>query len=383
MIKRILNIDKIIARKSLFLFGPRMTGKTTYLKQKYADALFIDLLDLDTLRTLQVTPKSLHDWITKHKKSNLVIVDEIQKLPELLNEIHRIIELKKEVRFILTGSSARKLKKLGVNLLGGRASEIHMKPLTLFEIKDHEFSWQDALRVGLLPSIVTSPEPRLDLKDYINLYLQREIKEEALVKNFLNFSRFIDFAAHANTELLNFTSLGSDAQIAPRTVQDYFSILEDTLLGEKLPPFNSAKRKNITTSKFYFFDNGVVNYLTSHLNLKKGSPEFGKAFEQLVFCELSAFKSYNFQTQIDLYFWRTHSQLEVDFILVVEEKIFAIEVKATSQPRLKDFGGLRSFKDEFPEAKLLMVTPTSHSAISNDIEVLSILDFVNWLWTIK
>ncbi|HEY8270177.1 MAG TPA: AAA family ATPase [Pseudobdellovibrionaceae bacterium] len=157
MVSRILTLEKIISRKSLFLFGPRMTGKTTYLKK------------------------------------NIVIIDEIQKMPELLNEIHKIIEEKKQTRFILTGSSARKLKKVGINLLGGRASEIHMKPLTLFELKEQGFQWTDALSTGLLPSIITSPEPELDLKDYVHLYLQREIKEEALVKNFLNFSRFIDF----------------------------------------------------------------------------------------------------------------------------------------------------------------------------------------------
>jgi predicted AAA+ superfamily ATPase len=359
-----------------------MTGKSTFLKEKYKEALYIDLLDIDTLRVLQTSPKSLHEWILKHKKSNLIIIDEIQKMPELLNEIHKIIEAKKNLRFILTGSSARKLKRVGVNLLGGRASEVHMKPLTLFELKEKDFQWSQAIITGLLPVIIESNEPVLDLKDYVQLYLQREIKEEALVKNFLNFSRFIDFAAHANTELLNFTSLGSDAQIPPRTVQDYFSILEDTLLGEKLLPYSGSKRKAVTSSKFYFFDIGVVNYLTGQTGLQKGSTEYGKAFEHLIYCELSAFKSYNYKKQIALNFWRTQTQIEVDFILTIEQKVYAIETKSTLQPRSKDFSGLKAFKEEFSDAELLMVTATSHSSLQQNINILSVPDFVDWLWSL-
>lgn len=382
MLKRTLDINKIISRKSLFLFGPRMTGKTTYLKQKFKDALFIDLLDLDTLRVLQIAPKTLKGWIAKYKKSNVVIIDEIQKMPELLNEIHKIIEEDKSTRFILTGSSARKLKKVGVNLLGGRASEVHMKPLTLFELKDEKYNWSDALITGLLPSVITSSEPYLDLKDYVQLYLQREIKEEALVKNFLNFSRFLDFAAQVNTELINYTSLGSDAQIPPRTIQDYFSILEDTLLGEKLLPFNHSKRKTVSTSKFYFFDIGVVNYLTGQKEIKKSSPYYGKVFEQLIYCELAAFKSYNYSKRIEIFFWRTQTQLEVDFILTIENKVFAIETKSTQQPRSKDFSGLKAFKDEFPNAELIMVTPTTHSSENKGVNILNPEDFVDWLWSL-
>lgn len=382
MVKRILNLNKIVERKSLFLFGPRMTGKTTYLKERYNESLFVDLLDLDTLRVLQTSPKSLGEWIVRHKKSNIIVIDEIQKMPELLNEIHKIIESEKNKRFILTGSSARKLKKIGVNLLGGRATELHMKPLTLYELKFEEIQLSQILRTGLLPSIISSTEPRLDLKDYVQLYLQREVKEEALVKNFLNFSRFIDFAAYANTELLNYTSLGNDAQIPPRTVQDYFSILEDTLLGERLPPFIGAKRKSVMTAKFYFFDIGVVNYLTGTLELQKGSPAYGKAFEHLIYCELSAFKSYNYQKEIDLFFWRTQNQIEVDFILSVNKKIYAIEVKSTLRPRTKEFNGLKAFKEEFPKADLVMVTPTPHSSEQEGVSIYSVSDFVKWLWNI-
>lgn len=380
MLLRYLNLESILGRKSLFLFGPRQTGKTTYLKKRFPKAIYIDLLDLENLRNFTNHPRQLQNYI-KEAAPNFIIIDEIQKMPELLNEVHRLIEQNKKVRFILTGSSARRLKKVGVNLLGGRASEIHFHPLTLNELRNESWSLQDAMKWGMLPSVITSEDPKSELKDYVQVYLQREIKEEALVKKFLNFSRFLDFAALTNTEQLNFTSLGSDAQLSPRTVQDYYSILEDTLIGSQLLPYQKTTRKAVSTSKFYFFDVGVVNFMNRTFEAGKGSQPFAKAFEQLIFCELNAFKSYLLKMDIRLSYWRTHTQVEVDFILEIENEIYAIEVKSSSKPRKSEYSGLLAFKEEYPQSHLIVVCMTPQSYEDQKIKVLTVKDFVNLLWS--
>lgn len=393
MIPRFLNLKTALSLKSLFLFGPRQTGKTTYLKKIYPKAEYFDLLDIETLRILSHSPRLLEKFLNKSSSENPIIIDEIQKMPELLNEVHRLIEINKKARFILTGSSSRKLRKSGVNLLGGRASEIHFHPLTLNElIKSNwpistaisevtaEALIAEVLKWGSLPSVISSSDPKNELRDYVQIYLQREIKEEALVKKFLNFSRFLDFAALTNTEQINFTSLGSDAQLPARTVQDYYSILEDTLLGMLLSPFQTPNRKAIQTGKFYFFDLGIVNYLNRTFDERRGSVAYAKALEQLVFCELQAFKSYHYKEDIRLHFWRTHTQVEVDFILEINQKLFAIEVKSTHQPRKKDYAGLKAFKEEVIRAQLVMVCSVKKSYEDEGIHILSIEDFIELLW---
>ncbi|MEI8347223.1 MAG: DUF4143 domain-containing protein [Pseudomonadota bacterium] len=333
------------------------------------------------MRELQMNPKHLEQMIAKSSKKHLIIIDEIQKMPELLDEVHRNIELNKSLRFILTGSSARKLKKMGVNLLGGRATQVLFHPLSLNELTNYDGkNLNDFLLHGTLPHIVTSDEPRLDLKDYVQVYLQREVKEEALVKNFLNFSRFLDFASYTNTEILNFAALGSDAQIPPRTVQDYYSILEDTLLGKQLLPFTKTKRKAVSTSKFYFFDVGVSHYLNGISQLKRNSPAYGKALEHLIHNELRAYQSYHYAQDIELFFWRTHAGEEVDFILKDQNGITAIEVKSTATPRKRDLAGLQAFKQEQSQSNMVMLCNCSKSYVSDDILFLNMTEFVRALW---
>lgn len=379
MFERKLNLNSLIKRKSLFLFGPRQTGKTTYLRGAFPEALYLDLLDLEVLRELNHDSSRLQ-WKIRDTSAKIVILDEIQKFPALLDEVHRLIELDKALRFVLTGSSARKLKREGVNLLGGRASQIHFHPLTLQEL-DFPSDTLSLLRFGSLPFIVGSPTPKLDLKDYVRLYLQQEIREEALVKNFLGFSRFIDFAAATNGEVLNFTSLGSDAQIAPRTVQDYYAILEDTLIGSLLRPFAKTSRKTVSSSKFYFFDLGVCNYLRGQTELAPGSDSYGRALEHWVFCELKAWQSYSFAKEIELFFWRTQTQIEVDFVVKLEDRLIAIEVKSNRKPRLSELRGLKAFKDEFPKAKRVVVCATSSSFTEAGIRFLNLNDFARALWS--
>lgn len=382
MYKRLLDLKPALKRKSLFLFGPRQVGKTTYLKKHFKEALFIDLLDLTTLRELSVAPSHLEKLILL-KKNNLVIIDEIQKMPELLNEVHKLIEKNKKLRFILTGSSARKLKKFGINLLGGRASTQFMLPLISKELKSKSFNLLNYLQWGGLPFVLESESPSEELHDYVSLYLQQEIKEEGLVRNFLNFTRFLDFAATTNGEQINFTSLGNDAQLPPRTVQDYYQILSDTLIGHNLPSYTKTKRKAVTTSKFYLMDVGVANYMNRKINLKIGTDDYGKALEHLVFCELFAYKNYQLPHPNQLYYWRTQTQLEVDFILETPENIFAIEVKSTQKPSKKHFNGLNAFLSEKPKAIAYLICSVKNSYKEGAITVISIEDFLELLWADK
>jgi predicted AAA+ superfamily ATPase len=383
MYKRILDLKPAFKIKSLFLFGPRQTGKTTFLKELFSNAEWLDFLDLDTLNKYNLNPSQL-DALAKNSRSKIIVIDEIQKFPALLNQIHKIIEENKSIRFILTGSSMRKLKQKQVNLLGGRATQIQMRPLTLNEILQTEaVNLEKILTYGTLPFVLSSQNPKFELKDYVETYLNQEIKEEALVKNFLNFTKFIDFAAHTNAQLINYTSLGSDAQLPPRTVQDYYGILQDTLVGSLLYPFTKTSRKAVSTSKFYFFDIGVCNKISRINSIVKSSPSYGFAFETLIYNELLSFKSYNYFKDIELQFWRTQTQLEVDFILSIEDKIYAIEVKSSTHPKKTDFKGLEALAEEISSIKKIVVCTTQKTYKENGIMFYSILDFVDKLWNFK
>lgn len=381
-IKRLLNFDRILKRKSLFLLGPRQTGKTTHLKSSYPEALYIDLLDLDMQRDLNLKPSLLKEMIEAKKiKNSLVIIDEIQKMPELLNEVHRLIEADKTIRFILTGSSARKIKKTNSNLLGGRAASVSMHPLSLFELQNTGYLLSHYYQFGGIPSVVTSDNPKKDLKDYIELYLTQEIQMEGLVRNLANFGRFLYFAATTNCEQINYTGLGNDAQIPSRTVQDYYQILEDTLIGYRLSPFVATKRKPVSIDKFYFFDIGVANYLKNKIITIEGPDLFGKIFEHAVFCELKAYLSCYPDKDYEINYWRTQTKLEVDFILNNGKKIIAIEVKASKQPSLKKLNGLKAFKDEYPKAMAIVVCQAKFDSIQDGITMMSMEGLVQKLWS--
>lgn len=391
MFPRSIPLRQVIEKRSVVLLGPRQTGKSTLLRQFAGISLYLDLLDNRTFRLLATHPEQLadlvRDTVLKHRKSTPVIifVDEIQKLPELLNEIHRLIELDKRLRFVLTGSSARKLRKQGTNLLGGRAWKQHLYPLTVREALAHpskSISLSQLMKYGGLPSVLLSEDPEKDLEQYVGMYLKEEIQMEALTRSLTNFSRFLETAAISNAEQLVFNSVAGDAQLPTRTVQDYFAVLEDTLVGELLPAFQGTKkRKAMAASKFYFFDIGIAHALLNRWNLKAGTPEYGKAFEHLVYRELRSASGYG-AIAGRLCYWRSQSKQEVDFILDrSNDKPLAIEAKAKSHVLGKDLSGLRAFAEDFPRATKILVCEELLPRITEDnIHIVPLTNFVNSLW---
>lgn len=374
--RRVLDLKAPIKRKSLFLFGPRQTGKTFYLTRTFPKAPLYDLLQAKTFLRLSQRPHLLREELTAIRlPESPVIIDEIQKLPVLLDEVHSLIEEKK-IRFILTGSSARKLKRGGVNLLGGRATTFHLFPLVSREIP--HFDLIRALNWGTLPSVYPSDDPENDLADYVGNYLKEEIKAEGLARNIENFSRFLQTASLCNAELVNFTSIGSDAQIAPRTVAEYFSILEDTLIGYLLEPYTKTKkRKAVSTTKFYFFDCGVCNALAGRRNIRPKTELFGKSFEHFVFTELRAFLSYRRDPR-SLTFWRSQvSDYEVDFLIGDE---VAIEVKGSDLITERHLTGLKALAEELPLKKKLVVSMDEKPRRVGPVDILPVATFLQMLW---
>lgn len=373
---RKLNLKKPIQRKSLFLFGPRQTGKTFYLKQTFPKALYYDLLQAKTFLNLSRRPELLREELAATQlPKQPVIIDEIQKLPLLLDEVHSLIEEKK-IKFILTGSSARKLKRGGANLLGGRASTFYLFPLVSAEIP--RFDLIRALNWGTLPFIYDSKDPKSDLLDYIGTYLKEEIQAEGLTRNIQNFSRFLETAALCNTELINFTKVGSDSQIAPRTIAEYFSILEDTRIGTLLNPFTQTKkRKSISTAKFYLFDCGVSNILAGRSSIKPKTELFGKVLEHFIFTELQAYLSYTRDTRV-LSFWRSASaDYEVDFII---GKDIAIEVKSTHLVSERHLTGLKALGEDIKLRKKIIISLDEKPRKMGQIQILPIYTFLKQLW---
>lgn len=376
---RKLDLEQPIQRKSLFLFGPRQTGKTFYLKKTFPKAPYYDLLQAKTFLRLSSRPELLREELATIKLAGQpVIIDEIQKLPILLDEVHSLIEERK-IKFILTGSSARKLKRGGANLLGGRASTFHLFPLVSAEVPS--FDLIRALNWGSLPFIYDSKDPKSDLLDYVGTYLKEEIQAEGLARNIQNFSRFLETASLCNTELINFTKVGNDAQIAPRTVAEYFSILEDTLVGTLLKPFaKTKKRKPVNTSKFYFFDCGVSNVLAGRYFIKPKTELFGKVLEHFIFTELQAYLSYTRDTR-DLSFWRSlAADYEVDFIIGQE---IAIEVKSSELVSERHLTGLKALDEDLKLRKKIVVSLDERPRKIGQIHILPIHTFLNQLWSGK
>ena len=371
-ISRQINILSRLEKKSLFLFGPRQTGKTSLITQTLSKFRTYDLLDSDVYLTLSREPKRLEQELRPNEK--IIIIDEIQKLPFLLDEVHRIIE-KYKIHFLLTGSSARKLRRRGVNLLGGRARSGYLHPFIFSELKKR-FNLLKALNGGLIPSIYFSDSPEEDLKAYVSNYLKEEIAAEGLTRNIPAFSRFLQVAALCNGLLINYTNIANDAQVPSSTVQEYFQILRDTLIGFDVPAWKkSQKRKPISTSKFYFFDIGVVRYLQNRSGLKKGSPEFGDAFETYLAHELKAFLDY--ENMGELYYWRSKSGYEVDFII---NDTLAIEVKAKSNVTRRDLRGIIALKEEKKLAHYVVLSLEKRPRIVNGVHILPWKEFLIQLW---
>jgi uncharacterized protein len=374
MFLRIIGLHEILVHSSVFLFGPRQTGKSTLLRTLFPQAKVYDLLEADTFRELSAAPELIRQRL--RAEDTLVIIDEIQKLPLLLDEVHLLIERNKSLRFILTGSSARKLKRGGANLLAGRALTCHLHPLVAPEVGYERL--YERLNNGSLPAILTSPIPQELLRAYVGAYLQEEVLAEGLVRNIGAFSRFLSTAGLTNGEQVNFTAVGSDTGIPPRTVREHYQILEDTLVGYLLPTFQQTrKRKPVSTPKFYFFDVGVANVLAKRGLIEPGAELFGRALEHFVFLELRAYLDYR-RLDHPLTYWRSRSQFEVDFVIGDE---VAVEVKGKSLVSNRDLKGLQALSEDLTlRRKILVCSEREPRRLEGGIDVLPIEAFLRKLW---
>ncbi len=370
-VERIVDLNSLLGKKSHFLFGPRQTGKTYLIRNTLEEVRVYDLLDSSVFLALSQNLGRIAQELTPLDR--VVVIDEIQRLPELLNEVHRLIE-ERGVRFLLTGSSARKLRRGGINLLGGRARTKHLHPLIYRELGDR-FDLLHAVNRGLLPSIYFSDDPGADLKAYTGLYLQQEIVAEGTIRNIPAFSRFLRVAALCNGTIVNFTNVANDAQVARTTVYEYFEILKDTLVLHELPAWRkSKKRKPIASSKYYFFDIGIVASLQER-KFSPGTPEFGEAFETYIMHELISYRDY--LSGEPLSYWRSTSGFEVDFII---NDHTAVEVKAKENLSFTDIKSLRALAEENKLKRYLCVSLEPRMRKIGDVIILPYKDFLEALW---
>lgn len=384
MFSRIIDIKNPLKDLSLLLLGPRQTGKSTLLNALFPNSQMFDLLDPELFRDLTKSPSLLVELI-ETKEKGPIIIDEIQKLPELLDVVHSLMSKNKSARFILTGSSARKLRKQGQNLLGGRAYPLFLHPITSREFlstKKSSESLDILLQFGGLPSVLTAKSPERVLKAYIGIYLQEEIKAEGYARNLGDFSKFLEVAALTNSEQLDYAGVARDVQLSPRTVASYYSVLQDTLIGYLLEPYRKTKiRKAVSTPKFYYFDVGVCNFLTGRLALAKGTPEYGKVLEHFVFTELIAYKDY-LERDFELFYWRSTSQFEVDFIIQLKsKKLIGIEVKGSSHIDKDDLKGFKAFEEDFSlEKRIIVCNEKNIRNIDGKYLIIPFHKFCHQLW---
>ena len=364
-----------LGEESSFLWGARQTGKSTLLKKLYPDVLYFDLLLSSDYDRFLRNPSALREILEMKVTSQPVIIDEIQRIPSLLNEIQWLI-VNRGIQFILSGSSPRNILRSGGNLLGGRALRYELYPLVSAEIPG--FDLLKALNNGLLPRHYMANNADKLLSAYIGSYLRDEIITEAKIRNITSFSKFLEAAAFSNGEMVNFSNIASDCGISSPTVKEYFQILEDTMTGRFLHSFQKKpKRRVITAHKFYYFDVGVAGYLLKRGKIQFGSEAFGKAFEHFIYNEIYAHSHYS-DLNYPVYYWRTASQLEVDFILGDNE--VAVEVKSSSMVNSRHLKGLKSFAEEYKVKKMLVVSTDPYPRQIDEITVLPWQLFLQQLW---
>lgn len=375
MYTRVLDLREIVRHKSVFLLGPRQTGKSTLVRRTFPDAAVYDLLEADTFRELTARPEYLRQTLSPRQP--VLIIDEIQKLPALLDEVQLLIERNKKLRVILTGSSARKLKRGAANLLGGRAWVCRLHPLVSAEIDQPRLL--DRLNRGSLPAVLDSDHYKEDLKAYVGTYLHEEIRAEGLTRSIETFSRFLEVAGLTSGEQINFTAVGNDAGFPPRTVREHYQILEDTLVGHQLPAYQkTSRRKPVATAKFYLFDVGVANVLKRTGVIEEGSDAYGRALEHLIFLELRSFLDYS-RLDRELTYWRSRSQFEVDF--VVGHQI-GIEVKSKVRVSPRDYKGLGALNEEVRLTRKIVVCGEKLPRRTDDgTEIMSPVQFLKELWS--
>src|SRR3989338_3346251 len=343
---------KLPQNKSFFLFGPRGTGKTTLVKTKFPDALYLDLLEAELFNDLLANPSRLENFIPNNF-NYFVIIDEIQRVPELLNEVHRLIE-KSNLKFIMTGSSARKLRRRGYNLLAGRALTYELHPLTAVEL-GQDFDLEKAATFGLLPSVISEENPRKYLESYVKTYLETEILQEGLTRNLSAFARFLEIASFSQGALLNTSAVAREAAIERKVVENYFNILEDLLIAHRLPVFaKRAKRRLVSHSKFYFFDTGIYRVIRPMGPLDRPGEVEGAVYESMFLQNLVAIND-SLDLGYRLYFYGTATGIETDFVAYGKRGLFAFEIKRTGRITQGMLRHLVIFQKEYPSSKCLFV----------------------------
>ena len=377
MLQRYFKIEDV-RHGSVFLFGARQTGKTTLLLSLFPDSRFYDMLENDTYERLRRNPSLLRQELQDCEPGEVVIIDEIQLIPELLNEVHWLIT-RKDIHFILSGSSARKLKRKGVNTLGGRAVRNVLYPLVSDEIPD--FDLVRAVNRGMLPTHYLAPDNRQlqkRLQAYISVYLKEEIAAEALVRRLPSFTRFMEVAALTNGEMVNYKNVAQDCGVDAKTVKEYFNILEQTLVGYIVPAFSRTVKRRINQApRFYYFDVALPNYLLHRNNMLPGNEDFGHAFEHLLMQEIIAYLGYH-DIENALSYWHTYTGHEVDAVL--GDGQVAIEFKSSQEVQSKHLRGLKAFKEEHPAARLIIVSLDVLPRTFHDVEVMPACHFLQQLW---
>lgn len=374
MYHRIFDVENRID-EAMFLFGARQTGKSTLLKERFPKAIYIDLLKSDVRNRFKQHPEEFRESLLRYPPETLVIVDEIQKVPDLLDEVHWLM-VEKGLWFILSGSSARKIKKSGANNLGGRAIPETLFPLVSAEIPD--FDIERAIQNGMIPRHYMVANARNRMRAYIDLYVKEEIIEEALVQNVDEFIRFMEVAAIMDGEILNYENVASDCGVSANTVKAYYKILVDTLLGFEVPAYRKViKRKLYKSPRFYYFDIGITNHLTKRYQLAPKTPEYGHAFEHLIMQEIVAYLAYT-NSDEELTYWHTYENIEVDAI--IGDARVAIEIKSTDHVDHGDKKGIMEFAKEHPNAKQILVSRDRISRRSGNVDLYYVTDFFKTLW---
>lgn len=374
MYHRIFDIENRLD-EAMFLFGGRQVGKSTLLKERFPKAIYIDLLKSDIRTRFKQHPEEFRESLLRYPPETLVIIDEIQKIPDLLDEVHWLM-VEKGLWFILSGSSARKIKRSGANNLGGRAIPETLFPLVSAEIPDYDLD--RAVQNGMIPRHYTVANAQNRMRAYVDLYLKEEIIEESLVQNVDEFIRFMEVAAIMDGEILNYENVASDCGVSANTVKAYYKILVETLLGFEVPAYRKViKRKLYKSSRFYYFDVGIANHLTKRYHLAPRTPEYGHAFEHLIIQEIRAYLGYT-GSEEELTYWHTYENLEVD--AVIGDARVAIEIKSTDHVNHDDKKGVTEFAKEHPETKQILVSRDRISRRSGDVDLYYVTDFFKALW---
>jgi predicted AAA+ superfamily ATPase len=361
-----------------FLFGPRGTGKSTWLRETYADALWIDLLRPEVHRQYAARPERLRELVAGNPERPVVIVDEVQKAPVLLDVVHDLIERRAGPQFILTGSSSRKLKREGVDLLAGRALLRSLHPFMAAELGDR-FRLDSALARGLVPLVWSSREPEEVLKAYVALYLREEVQMEGLVRRFEGFARFLESVSFSHAAVLNVSEVARECQVSRKTVEGYLEILEDLLLAFRIPVFTKRAQRGLTAHpKFFWFDAGVFVAMRPAGPLDRPEEIGGAALEGLIAQHLRAWIDYAGE-DFTLSFWRTRAGAEVDFVLYGRRGFWAVEVKHSATIRPADLRGLKAFREDYPEAELRLLYRGEEARVVDGIRCLPCEDFLRAL----